>query len=182
MKNLAHYKSLLGTSLISALALAYIVIVFLPQQRAIAGLRAQLQEKQDFILQSERLRPVVETKTREVREAEAFVSVQQQRVPTVEQVPDVFGRISDHVRLAGVRNERFEPEPTADLGSFRKIPVRIAIEGSFTQLFALLHGLEDTTMPLWIEDLQILRDSENGASLECKVNLAVFAAEREISD
>jgi len=182
MNQHARFQSLLATSLIGALALAYVVTIFLPRQRAVAALRTQLAEKQDFIMQSELLRPVVESKTDELRETEAFINSQRQQVPDLAQLPEMFGTISDKIREAGARTERFEPAPPTDCGALRKLPVRMTVQGSFEQLFQLLSDLEGLPAPLWIDELEISQEAEDGTSLACTFNVAVFAAEGEISD
>jgi len=167
-------KTWLITGLLASCAVAYVVFVFLPFQRSIADLRAQVQERHQQIMQAQSLGgTVVQARQRLVAAREV---VQQWRAdsPRQSQLVTHFANLSKQAREAGVSIDRLDPLPAVELNLIAQQNVTMQFHAPFPALFDLLRRLGALPGTLWIRDLRLHTNSEADNSLRGELTLTIF--------
>lgn len=175
-------NSWLFALIVSAAVACYVFLVFLPGQRATAELRQQFTQQQQYVMQSTKLGPQIAELEKELRRTHAFIRAWHADSPSEERLAHVFVAITEHANRAGADIVRFEPQAAEQLEYLRKVPLELAVEGSFTQLFTLVGALESLQAEFWIESLDMQPVPATPGRLRCELRLALFAGGTEISD
>ncbi len=170
------------TALLSSVALAYLFYVFLPQMHSIREIRLQLSSKHDAVAQESKLSPTVGTVRCELEATQRYVVEQEARLIRSDELPRMFGQISQIVNASGVKATRFEPQPAVAFENFRKVPITLSFDGSSLAVEQVIQRLESLPRTVWIEELKIDAPRENGETVKAELQLAVFINNREISD
>jgi len=129
----------LVTGGIACIALGYLCLVFLPSQKAMKATRLQLAEKQQFILETDKMFVAVNAAHQEYEQTNAVANKWQQDAPDVHQADRLPTQISFQANLAGVRVLRLEPQPAKPHGLVVEYPVLVSVEGGFEGIFAPNH-------------------------------------------
>ena len=179
MKNQSNL--IYGTVLFGG-ALAYVLLVFLPNQTAIADLKTQIKVKQDFFLQTEKLKQDIE------QAQQLFIKAQdynQRCFPSAlekSQHAPLLEEITVCVKQAGATILRFDPQEAEKMETLQKISILLECKGSFAEIFRLVQNLERLSTFIWIENLTIQAKENNNQDLLFQVALEVFTDNQEISD
>lgn len=160
----------------------YMFLVFLPGQRATAELREQFKQQQQYVLNSLQLDPKVAQLEKELAKTQRFNEAWHKASPSEERLAHVFVKITEHADTVGADIVRFEPQPAETTHFLRRVPVELAVEGSFKQLFAFVAAMETLDSEFWVDQLHIEPVPATPGRLRCELRLALFAAERKISD
>ncbi len=189
-------SNLVVTILLSAAAIGYVVFVFLPGQAAIGRLRDETHEKQQYIIQADRLATAVQLAEQEIEAAQSFVHKWQADAPAEDRLADFFAAVNDAASRAGLTISRFDPQPAVQLDTVWHKPVSIGWEGQFSQSFDFVQQLEQMPATLWISDLKFETAAANpgrerdraapaastGSTIRAELTLWVFADNRDISN
>ncbi|MEQ8789398.1 MAG: type 4a pilus biogenesis protein PilO [Pirellulaceae bacterium] len=175
-------RSLVITVLLAAASVAYVFFVFLPGQKAIAKLRRELDEKQQYIVDADRLAHAIQLAEKDLRRAEDFTTAWRAAAPNDGELAPILGRITGEVEACGVGIERLDRRPVKQYEEVGQIPIVLECEGSFQQIFDLTRRLEAMPQDLWITSLRIETQGKNSESVLAEVALAVFADNSEDSD
>jgi Tfp pilus assembly protein PilO len=176
------HESYIVIALVVAVAVIYPLAAFFPQMRAIRAVREEIRKKQDFIMQAEKMRPVLADQQRLIAETEAHLVQISGIMTPAAQLSKVYGEISRLCASSGTNTARFEPHPAEDFDTFRKVPLGLSVHGSTQQIEHLLASLEGLPQLLWIENIRIDGPSEVGGFTSCHMDLALFVDNREISN
>jgi Tfp pilus assembly protein PilO len=175
----SSWKVTLG---IAAVAVAYPMLVFIPRMAALAHVRSQVREKQDFVAQAERLRPTLKLIDRDLDETGAYGTRWQERMGSARELATLFGQISQLAKACGTDTTRFEPLPAVELQTLQKVQVNFGLSGSFVAIARLLHDMERLSATIWVEDLKLEAAREVGGPAKCEMKLVVFVNKSEKSD
>ena len=175
-------RSWVLTTILAASAVAYVAFVFLPGQRAIGEMRKQLHEKQQFIVQADRLTFAIQKAADDMQAALEFAEEWRSHAPSEAKLAATFGRITECAQTAGLSVHRFDPQPLVRLDSIWQAPVSMVAEGEFTQVFAFLGSIEAMPGTLWIQNLRMENGAKDGVRLRCEMTLIVFADNRDFSE
>lgn len=167
---------------VGAAVAGYVFLVFLPGQRATAELRQQFTQQQEYVLQCGQLGPKIAGLERELKHTRAFNKAWHASAPSEERLAHVFVAITEHANRSGANIVRFEPQPAEQLEYLQRVPVEMAVEGSFAQLFALIGRLESMQAEFWIDSFDVQAVPATPGRLRCELRLALFAGGTEISD
>lgn len=167
---------------VTAAVACYVFFVFMPGQRATAELRQQFVQQLDFVRQTGQLGPKIQQLEQDLARTHGFIHAWHQAAPSEERLAHIFVKITEHANSAGVDIVRFEPQPAEQLDYLRRVPVEMAAEGTFHQLFALMGRLESLESEFWIETLDVRPVQSTPGRLRCELRLALFAGQAEISD
>jgi Tfp pilus assembly protein PilO len=181
MKNKQHYNWAI-TLLLAGAALAYLFGMFIPRMRSVAEIRQRVSAKHDAIVQASKLAPTIAVLSRECDATSQYIASQQRRLTQPDDLPRVFGQISQLITASGGATTRFEPQPAFCLEQVRRVPVAISIIGSFDAIERIIASVETLPGAIWIEDLRIDEAHEAGGNVKAELQLAIFANNREISD
>lgn len=166
----------------AALSTAYVVLMFLPQQRVIRERAGQLQAKQNYVVASGNVAAAIHATRGELERAESYNAAYSDATPPEGELADVLGRIDALVVTSGVTPTRFDPEPAVKMEKLRRVPVVVGCSGTFAQLSQLLCGIESLPQLVWIDRIQIEKSREDGGAVECEIDLSVFADNPDESD
>ena len=160
---------------------AYILGLFLPGHRATAELRHQFETQRKFVEDCARLESEVNKQQQRLDQTEDFTHKWREEAPTEAHLANVFVDITRHGGEAGVEVVRFEPQPPERMKLLKRIPLEIACEGDYRQVFDFIARLESLPADCWIEALQI--DPLAGSQrLRCELRLVLFADRPNDSD
>ena len=160
----------------------YVFLIFLPGERATAQLRQQFEDQEHYIIQCGALDARIIEVERELARTDGFIAAWEAASPHEARLAHVFVDITRHADKAGAAIVRFEPQPAEELALLKRVPVEMALEGSFSQIYGFLARLESLEPDFWVDRLELEPVSANSGRLRCELRLALFAARREISD
>jgi Tfp pilus assembly protein PilO len=170
------------TIVLAAGAMGYVWFVFLPGQKSIAQLRSEVQEKRQFITQTDRLAPVSQQVELELAAARNYVYAWRSRAPKPSGLAELYGEITVQAKQSGVQILRFEPQSIVRLESLCRVPLAIRGQGSFQQVFLFLQHLEELPATLWFENLKLEPDGQDRDLLRFEMMLVIFADNHDFSE
>jgi Tfp pilus assembly protein PilO len=182
MKSNLHRQSYLVIGLILAVALGFLLVVFLPGMRTIARIRREIDEKQDFVAQTEKKRPLIAQQKELQATISEFTTAQRNRLVALDAVSHLFSQISTLTRAAGTRTTRFQPHETVEYDTFHQIPVELGVAGKTEAVAELIRQIENLPYTVWINGLKLNTAGESGGLTRCDLEMEVFIDNREISD
>jgi Tfp pilus assembly protein PilO len=175
-------RSWVLTIILAGSAIAYVAFVFLPGQRAIGEMRKQLHEKQEFIVQADRLTFAIQKAADDMQAALEFAEEWRSHAPSEGKLAATFGRITECAQTAGLAVQRFDPQPVVRLDSIWQAPVSLVAEGEFSQVFEFLGAIEALPSTVWIQNLRLENSGKVSGRLRCEMTLTVFADNRDFSE
>lgn len=167
---------------LAAIALAYILLIFLPDRRAIGKTRDQIKQKQAFVVQAVSVGAALRTVEQELKKTEAYNATWQEHAPAEGELSALYGEIHELAKAAGTTITRFDPEPAACYGEISQIPLGIGCVGSFAEICGFLRGLERLPVAIWVSELVLAASGDTGRSVICKADLVIFTHNSENSD
>jgi Tfp pilus assembly protein PilO len=175
MKSTKSYGSWIITAPLVGLACAYLFLVFLPGQKEIHRLKAEISRQRDFIRLSDQCAVALQTTQEELETAREHLAVWKQSAPTHDKLSELYGRINALADAAGAKTTRFEPQQDVQYRTISRVPVSVGFVGSFAEICAYLYHLEMLPQTIWVEDLKIEKYAKNEENAQCEVTLVVFA-------
>ncbi|QDU94764.1 type IV pilus inner membrane component PilO [Lignipirellula cremea] len=170
------------TCLLAAASVAYLFLVFLPGQSAIRELRAELHQRQQYIVDADRLLCAMEQTRQEMKEAEAYVDQWRESAVDHGALSELFGQMMTQAKDCGVLVTRFDPQPKVAMESIVQAPAVIACEGNYHQVIAFVCALESMPATIWIDEVLLAPASDNATRMRSEVRLRVFADNPEDSN
>jgi Tfp pilus assembly protein PilO len=167
---------------IAAGAVGYLWFVFLPTARTIRETRNEIRLKQDFISQAQSLHATLAQTQRDLKDVESYVADWDNRAPTVTHLPHLFGKIAHVAHEAGIAPAKFDPLKETTMETIRRAPVQMELLGGYEQIAALLAALERLPETIWIQQLNLEKQSETGGNVHCELKLEIFAGNSKKSD
>jgi len=175
-------RSLVVTIMLAAGSVAYVFFVFLPGQKAIAKLRRELDAKQQFIVDADRLANAMQLADQDLKKAQQFVEGWRRTAPDERELAPILGRVTGAAEESGVGIERLDRRGVEQYEVIGQVPVVLECEGTFRQIFDLTRRLETMPQSVWITDLRMERQSKTSGNVVAEIALAVFADNSEDSD
>ena len=168
-------KSWILTVLISGVALAYALLVFLPTQKSIAGLRTELSKQRKEVLELGSLENEIVELERRITAVRQAVDQWQEHAPTEQEAATFIGVVSQLAQQAGARVERITPRAEVEMAALRQHPTDLIVDGSFGQIAGFLLLLEERPETIWITHLNLSASEKDEASVRCELSFTVFA-------
>jgi Tfp pilus assembly protein PilO len=183
MKPKSHYLTIAGrpvkswmvTAILAAASVGYVLLVFVPGQRTISELRSQLEEKQQHVLQSQRLGGPIRQAEIRLASTREYSTEWVAAAPRPTQLVGFYAQLAQEAKAAGVQVKRLDPQPAIDHQLISQHPVVIAFDGQFAQVFDFVRRLEQLPQTLWIRDLRMSRNEANSESLQAELTLTIFS-------
>ncbi len=162
------------TALLAAIAIAYVVFVFLPNQRSIGKLRAQVQERRQHIIQAQTLATTVEQARLRLTETRAVGAKWQAQSPRQAELITHFASITQQAQGSGVAIERFDPLPVLERNRLAEQSVTLQFHAPFTAIFDFITRLEKLPGTMWIRSLRLHSAAADGGKLQGELTLTIF--------
>jgi Tfp pilus assembly protein PilO len=175
-------RTWLITALLAAVSVAYAVFIFLPIQRSIRALSADLQQKRQELVQAQSLaRPIEQAKER-LSETREVCLQWQEAAPTPASLAMHFASLTQHAEDAGVVIERFDPQLAAEMQVLSQHNVTLQFHGEFAKVFEFLSRLENLPATIWFRNLQLTQVQPGSATLQAELTLTIFVDRSDYSD
>lgn len=162
------------TALLTSGAVAYVVFIFLPFQRTIGGLRNQVQERSQQIVQAQSLTGTVAQARLRLASAREVSDTWRASAPRQAQLVTHFASLTQKAEESGVAIDRLDPLPAVELSLVAQQNVTMQFHGSFAAIFDFLRHLEALPGTLWVRDLRLQDSTENGNTLRGELTLTIF--------
>jgi len=175
-------KTWLITALLAALAVGYTVFVFLPLQRSIGRLRSELQEKRQHVVHGQSIAGTILRARQQLAQTTEVGQQWQAGAPTPAELAQHYSSISQHARAAGVKVERFEPQPAAEMQVLAQHNVTMHFEAPFAQAFDFLARLEQLPGTVWFRDVRLFVADEKSQLVQGELTLTIFVDRADYSD
>ena len=175
-------KTWLITGLLSGLALAYLFFIFLPGQRSLGELRAQVQERHQQITQAQSLARTVVLARERLRGARDVGKQWRAAAPRHSELITHFASITQQAEAAGVAIDRFDPLPAVELNLIGMQSVTLQFHAPFAPAFDLLTRLENLPGTLWVRDLRLSGAAETDQTLRGELTLTIFVDRSDYAD
>jgi Tfp pilus assembly protein PilO len=175
-----RYNSWFVTVPLLAGSLAFVFWFYRPTQSQIRDMQAELAEKQTALDAAGSLPAQLERANHELAETRVFVTAWRQTTSD-HKLAEVCGDLAGLVTAAGAKTTKLEPEPAVRYHYLTKVPLTLACEGTFPQIYGLLHQLEQMPQTVWIEDLRITREGKTAATVSCVFKLAIFTGQSNLA-
>jgi Tfp pilus assembly protein PilO len=175
-------RTWLITALLAAVAVAYVVFVFLPAQHSINELRADVQERHQQILQAQtQVRTVALARkrlldTREVSQQWRADSPQHSELITH------FAGLSKQAEAAGVTLDRLDPSPAIEMHLIAEQIVVIQFHSTFAAAFEFVRRIEAMPGTIWIRNFRLESGGETTNSLRGELTLTIFVDRADYAD
>jgi Tfp pilus assembly protein PilO len=161
-------------------AVGFALVVFLPRMKAIARMRQEIRQKQDFIAQTEKLRPLINQQKKNLAWSYEYIQTQRGRLVEPSELSQIYGQISKLSKDVGATTTRFHPRPPVLYDSFKKVPLELGIRGSAETIQQLLAEIEQLPCTIWLDSLKCEATGEDGETARCAVELGIFVDNPEI--
>lgn len=162
------------TALLAVLAVSYVMVVFLPAQRSIRALRAELQEKRQHVVQGQSLTGPISRSRQQLLETNEVCLDWQKAAPSPSELAQHLASITQLAKAADVTVGRFEPQPAVKMQMMSQHNVTLHFLGSFAQTFDFLARLEQLPGTVWIRDLRMVGGADKPHVLQGELTLTIF--------
>lgn len=157
-----------------ALVVAFVLLVYLPLQRAIAETRNEIAKQQASLHQDETLLAQIEAHQAESREIDNVIASWPQVANPNLHLSQMLGKISQEARQAGADALRLEPGQLQAMQATHRIPVTLGCRGTFQEIHQLICQIETLPCKLWIERVELAPVDDQKHELTCEMDFAAF--------
>jgi Tfp pilus assembly protein PilO len=175
-------RTWLITALLAAASVAYVVFVFLPIQRSIRTLKAELQQKRQELVQAQSLSRPIEHAKQRLSETRDVCLQWQESAPTPSDLALHFASLTRHAEDAGVVIERFDPQLAAEMQVLSQHNITLQFHGEFAKVFEFLSRLEQLPAAIWFRNVQLTQAQPGSATLQAELTLTIFVDHSDYSD
>ena len=176
-----RYNSWFVTLPVVGVSLAFGLWFYRPTRDEIRELQAELELKQASLVEAATLPDRLARMQTEMRETREFVRTWR-AAASRKNLPVVFGEISRIVAESGAQSTKFHPEPLIAQRFLDRVPLTLACQGTFDQIFRLLCQLERMPQSVWVDDLRLVRSAKNESAVTCELKLEIFADKSDLAD
>jgi Tfp pilus assembly protein PilO len=161
---------------------AYAMLLYVPNHKAIAETRRQIETKRQEVAQATMLASTLALAKKDLARAKEPIAAWNSTTTDARQMALLFGRINDLVKSSGAVTTRFDPERERRRQRIVEIPLSLGIAGTFAQIQEFLRSLERLPTTIWIESLKMAVAGKDGSSILAEIKLVVFTGNSENSD
>jgi type IV pilus assembly protein PilO len=165
-----------------AMAVAYVMLIWLPGHRAIKEMRDQLEIQRQFIAQAAGLSTSLVVAQQELEKAESVVTRWEKAAPARRDVSSLYGKINALARDARLVVGRFDPQPLIVFDKLEQLPLTVICSGTFAEIHEFLRKIEGLPATIWVDSMRLERTAQNAKDVQCELNLVVFSDNPQSSD
>lgn len=160
----------------------YMFFVFLPGMKDIRRMRSEMEVNEIAVQAASVVPEQLKQIDQEFLDANKYLEDRRGITNKPSEVAEMFGRISNLAKVSGVSTTAFRPETKQSLATLERIPLTFGCRGTPQQVQTLLASLEGLNRRIWVDEVLIERNQQNGKLVTCELKLAIFADNFEISD
>jgi Tfp pilus assembly protein PilO len=167
-------KTWIITLLLAAVAISYLIFIFVPSQRSIGRLRSQFQERRQQIIQAQTLLSTVDQARTRLTETRSVSESWRKEAPRQAVMITHFASLTQQAQSAGVAIERLDPLPAVELNLVAQQDVTMQFNAPFAAVFDFLRRLESLPGTLWIRKLRLHSSGTVEGKLQGELTLTIF--------
>jgi Tfp pilus assembly protein PilO len=165
-----------------AIAVAYVMLSWLPNYRAVKEMRAQLETKRQFVTQADGLATTLVGAQQELDKIKPVITKWEKAAPAKRDIPGLYGKISVLAKDAHLAVGRFDPQPVIVHEKLEEIPLAMNCSGTFAQIHGFIRSVEGLPVTIWVESMRLEKKAQNAKDVQCELNLVVFSNNPQNSD
>jgi Tfp pilus assembly protein PilO len=167
-------KTWLITALLASIAVAYVVFIFLPRQRKISELRAQVQERRQQIMQAQSMLRTVAQARKRLADTQQVSHKWRAEAPKAADIVTHLASFTQQADAAGVAIDRLDPLAAIEHKLIAQQGVTLQIHAPFAAVFDFLRRLEGLPGTIWVRNLHLQATSNHDSRLRGEVTLTIF--------
>jgi Tfp pilus assembly protein PilO len=157
-----------------AMAVAYLFLMFFPNQRAMKKESEDLSAKRNCAASAGSVAAAIEIARGELERAEAYNITRTSSASPEAELSAMLGKLDALAAASGATPTRFDPGPAVPIEKLRRVPVVVGCTGSFAQIARFLCDLEGLSQTVWIDGLKIELSGKDGDSVQCELDVSIF--------
>jgi len=181
MKDLLARGSWIVTLPLAGLGVAYVLMVYLPAERADEELQKQLTERHEYLDQAKSVTRALIEARQELGRIETYQAQWHRTAPRRRNVASLNGRIHMLAKQAGATITRFAPGDAIEHSHLVELPISIGCRGGFVEMFDFLRRMESLPMEVWVKQIRFDNSQRRGQDVPCEMRVVVFTDREEIS-
>jgi Tfp pilus assembly protein PilO len=166
---------------LAAVAVGYLVFVFLPNRRETAEWEQQLAAHREFLTQAAPLGVAAGVAQGELANTRAYNEHWARETVASDELPRLYARIHALVPQSGAVMTRFDPDRPVSRELLQETTLSLGATGTCEQLLRVLSGIERLGGITWIKEVD-LEKGMDGTSARLGAKLVVFSVHSNISD
>lgn len=174
--------TLLVTALLGAGAIAYVLFVFLPGQRAIRELHSQRHDKQQQILASTSLVKQLSVAQKRLTLTQDCSQTWREAAPAQAELAATYASLTEAAQATGLTLRRFDPQPAVEGELIGEHNLSLEWQGSFPQVFEFIRHLEQLPPTIWVRQLHLTASDAGSETLQGALTLTIFVDRADNSD
>jgi Tfp pilus assembly protein PilO len=186
MNTTFHKSSWIVTPCLGAIAMAYLMFVWIPSRHAIKEWCEQVEAKQQVLAQSANLSAMLAATQQDLSKSRDLAADWEKAAPGKRDIPALYGQVNALAKDAGLTISRFDPQSFVAYEKLEKIPLTIVGSGSFSQVFEFLRLIEGLPVTIWVESIRLEKmaqnTDQNAKNIQCELSLAIFSNNQQNSD
>ncbi|MFQ5591419.1 MAG: type 4a pilus biogenesis protein PilO [Phycisphaerae bacterium] len=153
----ARWDSYIVMSIGVGMTMAFCIMLFGPQRRDLAALRASAQTMRDQLARGAASIARLSNIKDELRQADRLVADYRARITPTPDLGPFVEEVSDIASRLGLRARRIVPLAPEAQGSIAVQPIKISFESAFAESFGFLREIEGLTRAVQVTELLVER-------------------------
>jgi Tfp pilus assembly protein PilO len=170
------------TALLATISVSYVVFIFLPVQKSIRLMSAELQQKRQELVQAQSLARPIDYAKQRLGETREVCLQWREGAPTPADLALHFASVTKHAEEAGVVIDSFSPQLASQMQVLAQHNITLQFHGEFSEVFDFLSRLERLPSAIWFRNLQISQVQAGKETLRAELTLTIFVDRSDNTD
>lgn len=148
---------------------AFYFFKYKPDAQHIAGLKANIKQQENRLVELKRAAAQVEVLQKEVAESEKELAQLLTMLPDQKEIPGLLDSVSQLGAQVGLENILFQPQPEQPQEFYAVIPIRLDLLGRFHELGTFFDKISKLDRILKVENLSLARRDDSSLQVGCTI-------------
>jgi len=148
---------------------AFYFLRYKPDAQHIAGLKANIKQQENRLVELKRAAAQVEVLEKEVAESEKELAKLLAMLPDQKEIPGLLDSVSQLGAQVGLENILFQPQPEQIQEFYAVIPIRLDLLGRYHELGTFFDQISKLNRILNVENLAITRRNDSSLQVGCTI-------------
>lgn len=148
---------------------AFYFLKYKPDTQHIAGLKANIKQQENRVVELKRAAAQVEVLQKEVAESEKELAQLLTMLPDQKEIPGLLDSVSQLGAQVGLENILFQPQPEQLQEFYAVIPIRLDLLGRFHELGTFFDKISKLDRILKVENLSLARRDDSSLQVGCTI-------------
>jgi len=148
---------------------AFYFLRYKPDAQHIAGLKANIKQQENRLVELKRAAAQVEVLQKEVAGSEKELAQLLSMLPDQKEIPGLLDSVSQLGAQVGLENILFQPQPEQIQEFYAIIPIRLDLLGRYHELGTFFDQISKLNRILNVENLTITRRNDSSLQVGCTI-------------